>query len=140
MIIVKTRDGREMAQLAELLKKFADTDDWAVARLAELRANGKNASARVVVWVPHPIGTAFAVHVRRASGEIEHAPGDEVPSDPVMLCAICRSAEGVRRFAVTVDGEELRAVAELCAEHGGQYLLNVGGVMGELFQKGSSRS
>lgn len=139
MIIVKTRDGREMAQLAELLKKFADTDDWAVARLAELRANGEKASARVV-WVPHPIGTAFAVQVRRASGEIEHAPGDEVPSDPVMLCAICRSAEGVRRFAVTVDGEELRAVADLCAEHGDQHLLNLGRVMGELFRKGSSRS
>jgi hypothetical protein len=39
----------------------------------------------------------------------------------------------VRTFAVTVDGEELRAVADLCAEHGDAHLLNVGRVLGELF-------
>jgi hypothetical protein len=56
-------------------------------------------------------------------------------------CMVCRSREGVRRFAVTVDGEELRMFALLCAAHGDQHLLNVGRVLGELFaRKGSSRS
>lgn len=49
-------------------------------------------------------------------------------------CMICRSREGVRRFAVTVDGEELRMFALLCAAHGDQYLLNLGRVLGGLFR------
>jgi len=55
--------------------------------------------------------------------------------DEVMSCAICRSAEGVRRFAITVDGDELRLVALLCSEHGDAYLLNTGRVLGELFAR-----
>jgi len=50
-------------------------------------------------------------------------------------CSICGSSEGVRRFAVTVDEEELRAVALLCAEHGDAHLLNVGRVLGSLFAR-----
>jgi hypothetical protein len=74
-IIAKTHDQREMGLLAELLKKFVDTDTWAVARLRELRGAGEFATARVV-WAPHAIGTVFTVQIRRADGTIESDPFD----------------------------------------------------------------
>jgi hypothetical protein len=46
-------------------------------------------------------------------------------------CHVC-GAEPVRRFAVTVDGEELRAKALLCSEHGDAFLLRVGHALGAL--------
>lgn len=45
-------------------------------------------------------------------------------------CVICASRSGVRRFAVTVDGEELDLAPTLCVEHGESYLMGVGAVLG----------
>lgn len=73
MIIAKTNDSREVGLLAELLQKFTNGDEWAVVRIAELRAAGELATSRVV-WIPHPLGTAFAVQVRRQDGTIEIDP------------------------------------------------------------------
>lgn len=72
MIIAKTTDSHEVGLLAELLKKFADSDDRVVARLAELRSKGEQASARVV-WKPHPLGVVFEVQIRREDGTSEGA-------------------------------------------------------------------
>lgn len=58
------------------------------------------------------------------------ARGAQNPHDPVKC--FCGSTEGVRRFAVTVSGEELRLQPALCAEHGDMYLLLVGRVMGAI--------
>lgn len=74
-IIAKTQDSREIGLLAELLKKFVDSDAWAVSRLRELRGAGELAMARVV-WAPHAIGTVFAVQIKRADGTIESNPFD----------------------------------------------------------------
>jgi hypothetical protein len=63
------------------------------------------------------------------------AAANELNQRLVKRCSICGSSEGVRRFAVTVDGNELRAVAALCAEHGDAHLLNVGRVLGSLFAR-----
>lgn len=55
-------------------------------------------------------------------------------------CDICGSREGVRRFAVTVDGEALRLARVLCGAHGDAYLLKVGGVLGELVRADRPRT
>lgn len=47
-------------------------------------------------------------------------------------CQVCKATTDLRRFAVTIDGDELRAVAWLCPEHGDRYLHRVGLVLGSL--------
>lgn len=69
-VVVATTDGREVGLVVEAVRKFADSDDWVILRLAELRAAGERATARVV-FAPHAIGMVFAVQVRRADGTIE---------------------------------------------------------------------
>lgn len=50
----------------------------------------------------------------------------------VSPCYICGSRNGVRRFAVIVDGEALHLAPLLCGECGDSFLLRVGILFGDL--------
>ena len=49
-----------------------------------------------------------------------------------MRCAACESNDGVRVFAIAVDGEVLRLQVPLCSVHGDRYLLLTGELIGQL--------
>jgi hypothetical protein len=48
------------------------------------------------------------------------------------VCFVCGSAENIRHFATTVDGEALRMAPFLCGLHGDRYLLSIGIVLATL--------
>jgi hypothetical protein len=54
-----------------------------------------------------------------------------------LKCNVCKSTDGVRHFAVHVDGEPLRLQVHLCGEHGDAFLFRVGAVLGDLFREGA---
>lgn len=58
------------------------------------------------------------------------APVAGGPMKKAENCVACGSDLGLRRFAVSVDGEELRLAPTLCAVHGDLYLLELGKVLG----------
>jgi hypothetical protein len=47
-------------------------------------------------------------------------------------CSVCGSTNAVKRYGVSVDGAPLLASPLLCNDHGGRYLLGVGGVFKSL--------
>lgn len=49
-----------------------------------------------------------------------------------MTCDFCGSTEGVREFAILVDGQALRLRFMLCTDHGERYLLRCGQVAATL--------
>lgn len=48
---------------------------------------------------------------------LERGDGPTPTPWPALMCVVCGSTERVGRFVVTVDGGELRTLADLCAEH-----------------------
>ncbi len=84
MIILAPDDVAPL--IARGIKEALDSDEWAVARLAELRADGERATA-VVQWAPAPApsssGFAFAVKIRRADGSIESPPAPSSSGAPL---------------------------------------------------------
>lgn len=77
---------------------------------------------------PFPLG-AIQPCQRPGGHDGKHGNGSVTWLGP---CSVCGSREGVRRFAVTVDGQELLLTALLCSQHGDAYLLNAGRALGEL--------
>jgi hypothetical protein len=56
-----------------------------------------------------------------------------------MSCVVCKGTDGgVRHFAITVDGVELRVAPDLCQDHGDAFLLRVGKVLGEMLAAGGN--
>lgn len=52
--------------------------------------------------------------------------------EPEGHCAVCGSTDGVRRYAVTVEGEALHLAPDLCTDHGTRLLLRFGSVIATL--------
>lgn len=50
-------------------------------------------------------------------------------------CYVCDSAQGLRRFVIKVDDQEAELAPTLCIDHGEQYLLGVGKVIGSLVRQ-----
>lgn len=93
------------------LRQFLDPDDWALHRVAELRAQGEPAKFRIT-WLRNMKGQRlYDVQVRRGDGTIERlsrSPVDERPS--VRLAVDDERREGLRReleamFEQTPDGK-----------------------------------
>lgn len=47
-------------------------------------------------------------------------------------CAFCNSINGVKQYAVTIDGEELRMAPWLCQDHGERFVIRHGMLLGSL--------
>lgn len=93
------------------LQQFLDPDDWALYRVAELRAQGELAKFRIT-WMRDGKGRRlYDVQVRRADGSIERLPRSPVEERPsVRLAMDAERREGLRReletmFEQTPDGK-----------------------------------
>lgn len=50
-------------------------------------------------------------------------------------CSICGSSEGVRHYALMIDGVALRVELDLCEQHGETYVFRTGRVIGQLLRE-----
>lgn len=50
-------------------------------------------------------------------------------------CTICGSTEGVRHFALTVDGTPLDVQPDLCQLHGDAFLIRSGALLGDMLRE-----
>lgn len=49
---------------------------------------------------------------------------------PKLQCAICGSTDGIKKYAVTVDGEPLELAPWLCKDHGEAFIFGHGILLG----------
>lgn len=76
MIMIVQNDEAPLIALG--IKQALDSDEWAVSRLAQLRAAGERATACVQWYRAIPVGFVFEVKVRRADGSLESQPRPEL--------------------------------------------------------------
>lgn len=50
-------------------------------------------------------------------------------------CSICGSADGVRHYAITIEGEALRVQPDLCQLHGDIFLIRSGTLLGDMLRE-----